>query len=172
MSKNTKKRMTSKHREDKNNVYWSELDKHKKLILNSITDQASFLSEYLEDPQIAKIVDNDKESTIIINGFCKDINHISTRLKEISDEHKDKKGKIVNHEDYVKMVQLFEEYNETALKFDHSLQTAVTEINTKIALEASRQAKESGNMELHDEIVNSGIIENTENVEHKEEKGE
>lgn len=172
MSRNTKKRMSSKHKEEKNNVYWNELDKHKELIVTNITEQTMFLHEYLADPSIAALVDSDKESTIIVKGFCKDIEHVASRLNEISEEHKDKTGKIVDHGDYIKMMNIFEEYNETALKFDHSLQTAVTEINTKIALEAAKIAKEKGDVALHDEIMNSGIIENTQNVENTTDKGE
>lgn len=163
MSRSTKKKMAGKHKTEKNAIYWNELDKHKELVVDNITEQSMFLHDYLSDPAIAALVDSDKESTLIVKGFCKDMNHVAARLLEISEEHKDKTGKIIDHGDYVKMMNIFEEYNETALKFDHSLQTAVTEINTKIALEAAKFAKEKGDVVLHDEIINSGIIENTTN---------
>lgn len=164
MSRKTKKRMAPKLVTAKNEINWSELDNHRQVIIENVANQSIFVKEFLEDPMVANFVDNDKESQIIVEGFGKDIVRTADELNRISTEHSTFSGKVKDHKEYVRMVQLFEEYNETALKFDHSLQIVVTELNSNIARSTAIQAKESGNLILHDEIMTSGVIDNAIDV--------
>ncbi len=157
--RNQQSKMNHMLQQSKNDVKWDELDKHRDFIIENITNQASLVQNFLEDEQVANIIDSDKESKIFVEGFSKDLINISEDITRIKDEHKDKTGKIENHLDYVKMMQLFEEYNETAMKFDHSLQTVFTEINSKIALEVANRAAIDNDIDLHKEVINSGLIE-------------
>lgn len=127
--------------------YWSDLDKIYESISQTIIMSGITIRDLLLIEGIKERLNDRHEMVIAINGFNKDLDTFSKALRSVYDKHAGRTG-LITGDDFIKSIEIFEEYRALSLQFDAVVMPNIVHISTEIgytadAILAERAAQEA-----------------------------